>query len=312
MKRTKFYIHSVWVEDIINGLTTIPDSVKLEVYQAIMQYGFYRNLDGLNLSDMAIGLFAGIRPQLDGGWEAYDRQCECNRKNGNKGGAPKGNRNAMKKEEEGNNPKQPIRLISVDSRNYSESESELESDLELDSDKIKNKIKYKKSKESANAPKKGETLSLTPSKGVSSLSDREKAFAETIRPYVPKYGKEMCNKFFAYWTEPNKSKTKMRFELERTWDVSRRLATWSNKPWGDNKPVTPAKGMSDRDIEALEAGQRIIDEKRRATEAAHTPEAEAAREAVFESLKRKMEGDTPTEGAPFIDDKHKFDNETGW
>lgn len=302
MKRTKFYIHSVWVEDIINGLTNIPDGVKLEVYQAIMQYGFYRNLDGLNLSDMAIGLFAGIRPQLDVGWEAYSKACARNRENGNKGGAPKGNRNAIKKEEEENNPKQPTRLISVDSIKHSESE--------LDLDKIKNK--NKKSKESANAPKKGETLSLTPSKGISSLSDREKAFAETIRPYVPKYGKEMCNKFFVYWTEPNKSKTKMRFELEKTWDVSRRLETWSNKPWNDNKPVALAKRMSASDIEALEAGQRIIDEKRRATEAAHTPEAEAARNAVFESLKRKMEGGTPTEGSPFIDDKHKFDNEEDW
>lgn len=32
--------------------------------------------------------------------------------------------------------------------------------------------------------------------------------------------------FFDYWSEPNKSKTKMRFELEQTWDISRRLNTW--------------------------------------------------------------------------------------
>ena len=34
--------------------------------------------------------------------------------------------------------------------------------------------------------------------------------------------------FIDYWTEPNKSGTKMRFELERTWHLSRRLSRWVN------------------------------------------------------------------------------------
>lgn len=33
-------------------------------------------------------------------------------------------------------------------------------------------------------------------------------------------------KFIAYWTEPNKSGTKVKWELERTFDVKRRLITW--------------------------------------------------------------------------------------
>jgi len=36
----------------------------------------------------------------------------------------------------------------------------------------------------------------------------------------------IIDEFISYWTEPNKSKTKMRFELERTWDTKRRLQTW--------------------------------------------------------------------------------------
>ena len=39
----------------------------------------------------------------------------------------------------------------------------------------------------------------------------------------------MVRAFFDYWTEPNRSKTKMKFELERTWDVKRRLNTWSSR-----------------------------------------------------------------------------------
>jgi len=40
--------------------------------------------------------------------------------------------------------------------------------------------------------------------------------------------------FISYWTEPNRSKTKLKWELERTWDTKRRLNTWmrNNEKWG--------------------------------------------------------------------------------
>ncbi len=43
------------------------------------------------------------------------------------------------------------------------------------------------------------------------------------------YQKEMLQKFCNYWTEPNKSKTKMRFELEKVFDITRRLVTWASR-----------------------------------------------------------------------------------
>lgn len=39
----------------------------------------------------------------------------------------------------------------------------------------------------------------------------------------------MIREFFDYWSEPNKSHSKMRFEQERTWDLSRRLQTWEKR-----------------------------------------------------------------------------------
>ena len=41
------------------------------------------------------------------------------------------------------------------------------------------------------------------------------------------YGEKMLKDFFFYWTEPNKSCTKMRYEMEKTWETKRRLARWS-------------------------------------------------------------------------------------
>jgi len=44
---------------------------------------------------------------------------------------------------------------------------------------------------------------------------------------------DMCTEFISYWTEPNKSKTKMRFELQKTFDITRRINTWikNDKKW---------------------------------------------------------------------------------
>lgn len=68
-----------------------------------------------------------------------------------------------------------------------------------------------------------------------SLDKRKLKFAESIKPFVQKFGKEMCNNFFAYWTEPTHAGKKMRYELERTWDVSLRLNTWSKNNFSQPK-----------------------------------------------------------------------------
>ena len=51
--------------------------------------------------------------------------------------------------------------------------------------------------------------------------------SETLKPFLETYGKDFLNDFYKYWTEPNKSNTKFRQELEKTWDLLRRLETWA-------------------------------------------------------------------------------------
>ena len=66
-----------------------------------------------------------------------------------------------------------------------------------------------------------------------SLEGRRLLFLETIKPFVDTYGNKLCNEFFAYWTEPNKSNTKMKFELEKTWDIQRRIMRWANSKFSN-------------------------------------------------------------------------------
>ena len=90
-------------------------------------------------------------------------------------------------------------------------------------------IKNIRKKESSTIVEPKKSFSLTPAEN---LQKRKDKFYNSLVPFVETYKKEMIRAFFDYWTEPNKSETKMRFELERTWDVKRRLFTWASR---DNK-----------------------------------------------------------------------------
>lgn len=59
------------------------------------------------------------------------------------------------------------------------------------------------------------------------LEIRTLAFKNTLIPFKQKYSIDMLKDFFGYWTEPNKSNTKLKFELQQTWSISRRLETWA-------------------------------------------------------------------------------------
>lgn len=61
-----------------------------------------------------------------------------------------------------------------------------------------------------------------------SIHIREQLFIAECNSFANRYPESMVKDFIRYWTEPNKSKTKMRYEVERTWDTARRLITWEN------------------------------------------------------------------------------------
>lgn len=52
-------------------------------------------------------------------------------------------------------------------------------------------------------------------------------FSAEVMQYHTEHDKNVLEAFIAYWTEPNRSKTKLRYELQPTFDIKRRLATWT-------------------------------------------------------------------------------------
>jgi hypothetical protein len=65
------------------------------------------------------------------------------------------------------------------------------------------------------------------------LENRKNEFIEELKPFSKNYGGQfspkMMVRFFDYWTELNPSKTKMRFQMQKTFEVSKRLVTWANR-----------------------------------------------------------------------------------
>lgn len=88
------------------------------------------------------------------------------------------------------------------------------------------------------------------------LAERKKVFHAELKPFSKTYGgqypPEMLTSFYNYWTELNPSGTKMRFQLEKTWETKKRLVTWANREkLNSNKNGTEKLGTSAARVEAL-------------------------------------------------------------
>lgn len=69
------------------------------------------------------------------------------------------------------------------------------------------------------------------------LKKRTQIFKESVLIFKDQYSDVILTGFFDYWSESNKSKTKMLFEMKPTFELSKRLATWqrNDDKFGKNK-----------------------------------------------------------------------------
>jgi hypothetical protein len=87
------------------------------------------------------------------------------------------------------------------------------------------------------------------------IEERKLKFATTLQPYLLTYGKSFLNDFYKYWTEPNKSNTKFKMELEKTWSLERRFETWAKNEKNFNKKINDTrKPTIDNAIDYLNRG----------------------------------------------------------
>ncbi len=122
-----------------------------------------------------------------------------------------------------------------------------------------------------------------------SFEQRKDIFIEQVAPYTATYGASMVEDFIAYWTEPNRSQTKMRYELERTWDVERRLSTWEKKEVQFGKPQKKCATISieavvqEREEQTEERLKRYEEMRRNSVSYADAKNSEEYRRAIMEA-----------------------------
>ena len=92
-----------------------------------------------------------------------------------------------------------------------------------------NGLYYNRKLESVKKTKKKPEVIIDRTKIEQRIKENKLKFYEDCKPYLEKYPKEMLRAFYNYWTELNKSNTKMKYELQQTFEISKRLATWAGR-----------------------------------------------------------------------------------
>ena len=98
------------------------------------------------------------------------------------------------------------------------------------------------------------------------LEMRKQAFIDSIMPFSSRYDTAMLHAFANYWTEPNRSLSRMRFEMQKTWSTSLRLATWARNEasFGRRSQYSPrpssAECVSQAQQWAMEESMRVVKE----------------------------------------------------
>lgn len=107
---------------------------------------------------------------------------------------------------------------------------------------------------------------------VNDINKRMLLFKESLQKYKKQYGSVVLLDFYNYWSEPNKSNTKMLWETKTTFEISRRLQRWADNNFSNNKkeeisrPVVPkyvAPKIDDKDIATEDERKKILNIRRK-------------------------------------------------
>jgi len=180
----------IFYRSMFESIKELPKENQAELYNAIFEY----SLDFVEptLSGLSLTIWRLIRPVLEKG--------NANYINGSK---PK---NKQTRSEQEAKPK-PIgsEQEAKVKRLGSETEAYKDKDKDKDEDNDKDKVNS--------------------AKAINYTKFTNEDLIEQIKPFIDKYGKDFCNKFYSYWSEPLPN-GKMRMTGQKAWNINRRLVNW--------------------------------------------------------------------------------------
>ncbi len=186
----------VFYRSFYDAIKDLPRDVQGEIYTAIMEYSLYGK-ETENLKPIARSVFTLMKPQIDVNNKRFE--------NGKRGGRPKsedkpkGNQNETKDEPKNN------QKITKDEPNVNVNDN-----VNVYTENTTNVVSKKDAAKAATLKRKEE-------------------YRASLSEFENNYHASTLSAFFNYWSELNKSGTKMLFEMKPTWELSKRLATWASR-----------------------------------------------------------------------------------
>ena len=92
---------------------------------------------------------------------------------------------------------------------------------------------------------------------INNISLRIKSFEAEV--LILEADENISRAFIIYWSELNKSKTKMRWELERTWDLKARIGRWKSRQKQWNK-TAPKKNNFKNKMETFNKAKQMMNQ----------------------------------------------------
>lgn len=124
-----------------------------------------------------------------------------------------------------------------------------------------------------------------------SLTERRQTFWNRLVPFVRKgiYSLDMVKAFYLYWTECNEHSRKMRFELQKTYELPRRLATWHKRDL-EAASKSPASSRSGQPLTPSQLADQLAAKQQReaSSEAYQRYQASAQQHAISYAKYRNM------------------------
>ena len=170
---------------------------------------------------------------------------------------------------------------------------------------LKNYLKKRTKKKAKEAPlpaptpqekeskeKEVETISIQKGSSASDLVERKKAFLAECEQFVERYGRDVVNDFYAYWSEESARDKKMLWEYQRTWSTAKRMFKWSRNSINVDRSAAKirlakaeAKNAQQTTISKEQkqiAAQREADNARREKELAESKASAVSMEEVMQ------------------------------
>jgi len=253
MKHDTFIFKKSW----FTAVEDLDTETQLEVLKSIIRYGTDQPFETEEMTPFTQGIFKIIQADMDEMRIKYDRICAMRSEIGRKGiidrwQKVKDSKNSKCYQEVANATKSN-QLEANDSKCSNNITQSNNIDIEENIDNKENiisDISYRTTTRThAHARKKEETP----------VEERRKNFGLSLEPYLGQYSRKMLSRFYDHWGELSKDGKKMRWELEKTWELDRRLSKWaSNEKFEPTAQSPEPEARIDKIEDAGEGAREIL------------------------------------------------------